>query len=34
MKLIYQINDMNHDVKLVAQVWGVATTNQPCCHVA
>jgi hypothetical protein len=34
MILIHQINDMNHDVKLVSQVKRVATTSQPHCHLA
>jgi hypothetical protein len=34
MILIHQINDMNHDVKLVSQVKRVTTTNQPHCHLA
>jgi hypothetical protein len=30
MRLIYQINEMNHDVKLVSQVMII---SQPHCHV-
>jgi hypothetical protein len=32
MILIHQINDMNHDVKLMSQVKRVATTSQPFWH--
>jgi len=29
MRLIHQINDMNHDVKLCHKSWGVTTISQP-----